>query len=85
MPGIHATLGPRTARCELVRYFSVFIDPGVAPCVRPALEPTDSGAWIPDLCFLLYFGILGIGDKNIKNIIVNLNVILKRFIVCAKG
>ena len=27
-PGIHAPLGPRTARCELVRYFSVFIGPG---------------------------------------------------------
>ena len=26
--GIHAPLGPRTARCELVRYFSVFIGPG---------------------------------------------------------
>ena len=46
-----------------------------------------SGLGIPDLdslCFLHYFGILGIGDKNIKNIIVNLNVILNRFIVCAK-
>ena len=26
--GIHAPLGPRTARCELVRYSSVFIGPG---------------------------------------------------------
>ena len=26
--GIHAPLGPRTARCELVRYFSVFIGTG---------------------------------------------------------
>ena len=52
-------------------------------------QPSESsGEWIPDLdflCFLHYFGILGIGDKNIKNIIVNLNVILNRFIVCAKG
>ena len=78
-------LGTGTARCELVRYFSVFIETGVARCVRSALGPTGSDTWIPDLCFLLYFGILGIGDKNIKNIIVNLNVILKRFIVCAKG
>ena len=26
--GIHAPLGPRTTRCELVRYCSVFISPG---------------------------------------------------------
>ena len=28
-PGIHVPLGPRTARCELLRYFSVFIGPQI--------------------------------------------------------
>ena len=58
-PGIHVRLGPRTARCELVRHFSVLLVlvrfflvlrfqnfPGAARC---GLRPTGSGAWIPEI------------------------------------
>ena len=43
--GIHARLGPRTTRCELVRYFSDFIGPGTlwSECQDPVPGPTGSG------------------------------------------